>query len=699
MRQSTLLIGVACCLALVLSTEAAASVCSSQLAVTSTYSCAGATVQLTNPACFTPTGVPNASAVVAFTSSTPQGLVLFSEVLTTFRSIVIPSGTTLSMMSGAIQVTECLQVSGTLRILASTVSVANPSAFLPDPSVPQGTDCQTVSNGFTARVCGPGQLYVAVGGYVVASGLYASIWNPAEVAGSLALLNKAFLWGNTTIATGGTFTADTVYFHGELHVLTGAEATVQQVRADKWNIQFAKPQLVIVNHGSFTFQTTKESAPPGIAMMNWDVVSTYDSLAGDATLQFVNHGTVTFDARSKPMSAPFGGVNFNLINYGTAAWSGESQWFRSTGSTINYGLMTANAATVYMSDYASHGGTLNTTNGGYFWYGNGAGADTKLVLQCDRDRAELRTKPQKQAAPELTVRTAAEKVNDEILEANRIALASKKKVSAVKTAVATNCTTENDCAYYDCCVNGVCVPTNCYMDYGSDPCCGCCGEPNAPCSGSSHGPYCGGSMFSWEVDSDCIDGVEFVDRYDLEHMRRRLAPHLVDALPRFGRHRYLFEAHTTSFIVGDGTGAVLFNEPLEVRDGATVVVRDGGVLRNLIDGNQNPFVAPRERKERRHHSSSSQPTVSVEQGGEYGAGIRSVYDDSVDLVVREGGTLYVSKYSQVRLHKHHHVRVEPHATIIVDGKIIADAKSKEPLLVMGGQSANFVAKDSGKKKH
>ena len=86
---------------------------------------------------------------------------------------------------------------------------------------------------------------------------------------------------------------------------------------------------------------------------------------------------------------------------------------------------------------------------------------------------------------------------------------------------------------------------------------------------SSHGPYCGGSLFSWEVSEDkqstsnCKAGeIEFVDRLHFDKMRARFTD-MVETFPRFGRNqRYLFQG-PPSKVVGDGTGAVLFNEPLE----------------------------------------------------------------------------------------------------------------------------------------
>jgi len=180
-----------------------------------------------------------------------------------------------------------------------------------------------------------------------------------------------------------------------------------------------------------------------------------------------------------------------------------------------------------------------------------------------------------------------------------------------------------------------------------------------------------------------MDGIEFVDRIQLEKVRARFE-HVAASLPRWGRNRYLFEG-PPSRVVGDGTGGVLFNEPLEVR--SSIVVGAGGVLRNLIDSNLSPFVTDKKRR------TTQDVSVEVEAGGEFGAGIKSVYDAAVKLVIHEGGTLYVSQYSQVRLHKHHNIVIEPHAKLVVNGRIFADADTKSPLLLLGRQSANTIKKD------
>ena len=173
---------------------------------------AACTVVSNDPSCWSPR-VPLPTDTVLFAANTQA---LFPFVNGTYTAlvvagIVIDTNATVTMNGAGVQVSGCLIVNGVLNLEAVFIdngSVAT-KGYAADPTVPHGTDCLTVPAGFTPRVCGPGQMRITSRGFVVMSGLYASLFisTTVEAGGTLTAGSSAFIWANTTVDVGGRITS------------------------------------------------------------------------------------------------------------------------------------------------------------------------------------------------------------------------------------------------------------------------------------------------------------------------------------------------------------------------------------------------------------------------------------------------------------------------------------------------------------
>lgn len=521
-------------------------------------------------------------------------------------SVIIAEGASVTLLNPMVA-SECIQVFGTLSLLGA----GSDGSYLRDPSIPHGTDCATVNQGFSSRVCGPARLHVT--GTVHLKGFYTSLWLSGLVAstGRIVFDDNTFWWGNIT-NQGTIVSTGSLYFHGALINEPSGTVTLGSLRVDIWDFEGAamKGSLEIVNYGSMFFNrhTSVDS----------DAISTKDG-SPDVALTFVNHGYVTFQNGYWYV----GGLSLNLFNLGTVEWiSTQYGAFFGTGSVVNSHILISNGTSVYLSDYLSQGGKLVSYNYGTFTFGPSAGLDTKTVVLCEKKKSA-------EAKTQLTHRRVEEK-------------------PVAVSNISCNPNNWDDCPVNLCCgAHGFCEAPRCENadGYGGGPM--CCGN-NTVCGGSSHGPYCGTGIFSWEVDTDCVEGLEYVDRYEFESMKQRFDMEF----PKFGRHRYTFRGEST--IEGDGTGAVVFGEPLEFR--STVHVASGGVLRSVMDSGMTTF--------------AGHGRLRIANGGKFVSGIRTSLDSTTHVSVEAGGVLEVASFGTLRMTSDAHVVVARGATLQVDGRLL-----------------------------
>jgi hypothetical protein len=555
----------------------------------------------------------------------------FSWIYTPLRvaSLIVAEGATLEMSGGAIQVSECMQVLGRVALTAPEKpdnSVASTTPFLADASAPLGVDCATVSRGYTPRLCGPG--VVAVRGVLTVSGFRASLFARTEVekgTGRVEFSRMAYLWG--TLVNDGALEADALYLQGAIvNSATGA-AHMTSLRVERFALMDKFKPVSIVNRGSFSFTSPDASA-------FWKYLSSKDvKSAKELTkLKFVNEGALSLS--NLHYAHVFAGIDLDMFNHrGTITWL-ENHDFYLTGSMVNSeGTLVANEANVFLNDYVSEGGSLSSSNGGWFHFGSAAGVDTKTTVLCEKKQKKL---VQHAAPVQLPVRPFQPKVSN------------------------VSCNPQN----WDSCPSGLCCGAHGYCEeprcmnadgYGGGPV--CCPD-NAFCGGSSHGPYCGAGIFSWEVDPECMAELEYVDRFEFDVMVTRF-PEL--QLPKFGKHRYTMRGE--SRVESDGTGGVAFTETIEVRD--KLRVTPGATLSNLMDNGAVPF--------------TGKGTVSVE--GRFVGGIKTTYDKQQNIEIQDKGRMEVPAYGTVWLHDTAHLQVKKGGTLQVDGKIFvlkkSDAKGKD----------------------
>lgn len=350
-------------------------VCAGSLTATVTFQTSCTTIDVADASCWTP-HTPGASDVVLFpsgTSATMPFAMSYTPISAT--SVVVASGATVILNGSAIAVTQCLQVLGSLSLAQSHSDNGSISsiAFAADPSVPEGTDCATVSQGFSPRLCGPGLLYVS--GVLSVSGEYASVWSPAVIAagGAVSFPQNAFLWGNWT--NFGTISASgLLYFHGALTNAASGVINVLQLRPDYWTTTPGTKDvtLSLVNFGTVNFALRTDAAGGNfnfVATTNWVPYSGPE--VDFVTLQILNHGNLNFNGimrGNQYYTTTFAMESVQLINYGTTTWAGLMD-FSGMGSASNYGLFVANKASVWYQNFQSIGGTTQTINGGQFSMG------------------------------------------------------------------------------------------------------------------------------------------------------------------------------------------------------------------------------------------------------------------------------------------------------------------------------------------
>lgn len=615
----------------------AGSVCDgAQLKPTVTFlvdsACNGAAGQLsfTNAGCWAPR-VPTVEDVVVFPSGT-QASMGFSWIYTPLRarSVVVAKGARLELSGGAVQVSECMQIAGDVELLApekADNTAASTEAFLADAASPLGTDCSTVSRGYTPRLCGPG--VVVVSGRLLASGHRASVFARTRVleGGSLELQRLAYVWG--AVENFGVVESNGFFLQGRLTNGAGGRVHMTSVRIERFPLMDKFRPVTIVNRGSMAFTSPD-------ATEFWKYLSQKDGRgvrggkgAAATKLKFVNEGQLTMSELH--YAHVFAGIDLDMFNVrGTITFT-ENHDFYLTGSMVNTnGALVADQANVYLNDYVSQDGELRSANGGWFHFGSAAGVDTKTTVLCERKQKKL----VKRSVPvQLPVQAFDAKTTN------------------------ISCTPSQ----WDSCPNGLCCGAHGYCEeprcqnadgYGGGPV--CCPD-NAFCGGSSHGPYCGSGIFSWEVDPECMAELEYVDRFEFDVMQARF-PDV--ALPKFGKHRYTMRG--ASRVTSDGkSGGVAFTEPIEVRDELTVAA--GATLSNLMDNGAVPF--------------AGKGHVSVR--GRFVGGIKTTFDASQPLVeVEAAGRLEVPAYGTIWMHDTARVRVKEGATMHVDGKIFVLKRSE-----------------------
>jgi hypothetical protein len=649
---------------------------------------------------------PTPDDVLHFNASYQDIVVPFSFLYTPLivKAVLLGGDNSLYMTGGGIQVTDCFLVKEGATLILSAFdhldSGASPTtAYLPDgAATPHGTGCADVSQGFTPRICGPGK--IRIDGNMIVNGLYASIFAATEISptGSLIFGNSSslpwdvvpehttcsyatsvcapFLWGALTNDGALTATSD-LFLHGS--ITNNNYSSFTSIRTDVWSPtpRVASP-VIIVNNGIMTFDSTSRGP-------NADILS--PAIGGDRIqyiLKLVNNKGATVSFADTDGSAWWVGGNsltnspgnggLDIFNYGSIAWSGRS-YFLSYGSFINAGVISADGMSVWLNDYLSQGGTTKTTNGGYFNLGNGAGADTKTSVMCKKD--ESKKKAQDEDLPEQKNIGSFFRATKEVRMASR---AHKKAHSVTNFRDSTPSNTSCNFALYPqsgcadstmCCGStGLCEPGNCCWyggpnslsgSFGTPGCDVMCCPQNAGCFASSHGPYCGGEVFIWDVDVDCFDNLEFVDRYDYDLMKKQFV--LLD-LPQFGKYRYSFRGK--SVVTGDGTGAVRFTEPIEVE--GDLVVTDGGNVVSLIESGTSPFVGA--------------GRFSVGKGGTHVAGIRSAFTAATPAVVVEaGGSFVVPSYSTTMVHSTASFILQNMSSLVVDGQLVSMPDGRQNALI------------------
>jgi hypothetical protein len=353
--------------------------CSGQLAATVTFVTSCTTVSSTDAACWTP-HAPGATDVVLFPGGTSAS-VAFETLFTplSVRSILIAGGAKITMNGGALVVSECLQLAGTLLLDTAghlDNGTASTMTYPHDPSVPMGTDCAAVPRGFSPRVCGPGSVYVS--GTLTLQGLYASLWAQTTVSSSASLSfnDESFLWGNVT-NLGSVSANKRFFFHGALTNQPGANAQFSELRADFWTVDpgHASASLTVMNYGSMTFTLPKSYDS------NYEFVSTKDcNGTAFVALHIQNHADLLFYSWLRgpySWSNTWGQLAMDVTNFGTTTWRGNQDYL-GIGTVNNYGAFVADASQVSFSQYTSHGGTEVTLNGGSFGMGVSAAMEAKL---------------------------------------------------------------------------------------------------------------------------------------------------------------------------------------------------------------------------------------------------------------------------------------------------------------------------------
>ena len=641
--------------------------------------------------------VPTIDDVVII-SNYGQPTMSFSYLYTpiTVKALIVGSGVTLTMYGGAIEVTECLVIhpSATLNLAAQQVDTGAVStvAFKADPSVPHGTDCSKVPQGFTPRICGPG--VIVNSGTLAVSGLYASIfaattvttggqvyfgfeyeWQPEPVACNEATCGP-FLWGALT-NYGNVEAAGDLFLHGSIANFN--KTSLQRLRTDVWSTTpRVHTPVVITNSGELYFDHTMHNdsnartnvqflTPPiagSTVQYQFKLLNNKGATVNYVCLDIISCNPQMWFA-GNPISPGNGGVD--IFNYGTMSWIAVSSplvhggWnFGSFGSFVNSGLITSSGVYVDLQDYLSQGGHMSTTNGGSFFLGNRAGVDTKTVVLCKKDKSKTKENGPVRANIGSFV-SATEEV--------RIASGKHKKSHSVtnkRDVIQTNITCNFALYPYTGCADssqccgptGVCESAQCCWyggpnslsgSFGTPGCEASCCPNNAGCFASSHGPYCGNEVFIWDVDTECFEGLKFVDRYDYEFMKKEFA--LVD-LPQFGKYRYSFRGSST--ITGDGTGSVSFTEPIEI-DGE-LTVQEGGTLSSLIDSGNAPFVGT--------------GRLAIGKNGHHVAGIRSAYTAQTNVVVEAGGEFVVPSFSTTMIHASANVNMKNQSLLLVEGRLV-----------------------------
>jgi hypothetical protein len=581
------------------------------------------TMSVTKAECWS-SHVPTMKDVVAIPAGA-TAKIPFSWIYTPLRvaSLVVEEGAVLEMSGGAVQVSECMQVLGIVSLMASDKpdnSAASTVPFLPDASTPLGVDCSVVSRGYTPRICGPG--VVAVRGKLTVGGYRASVFARTEVAkegGRVEFARMAYLWG--TLVNHGALEADALYLQGAIVNEASGSAHMTSVRIERFALMDKFKPVSIVNRGQFSVTSPDASA-------FWKYLSSKDakSTKEPTKLKFVNEGQLTMS--NLHYAHVFAGIDLDMFNQrGTITWT-ENHDFYLTGSMVNAeGTLVADEANVFLNDYASQDGALTSKNGGWFHFGSAAGVDTKTTVLCEKKQKKL---VQRVMPVQLPVQPFMPKVSN----------------------VSCNPQQWDSCPSGLCCgAHGYCEEPRCMNadGYGGGPV--CCPD-NAFCGGSSHGPYCGAGIFSWEVDPECMAELEYVDRFEFEVMQTRF-PEL--QLPKFGKHRYTMRGE--SRVESDGTGGVAFTETIEVRD--KLRVAPGATLSNLMDNGAVPF--------------TGKGSVSVE--GRFVGGIKTTYDQQQNIAIEEKGRMEVPAYGTVWLHDTAHLNVKKGGTLHVDGKIFVMKKS------------------------
>lgn len=364
----------------------AVAACAVPPVATVTFQTSCATIDVTDASCWTP-HLPTSADVVSFpagTSATMPFVGYYTPL--SVQSVSIAVGATVTLNGGAIAVSQCLNVAGSLLLVANQVDngTASSIGFAADPSVPLGTDCSVVTQGFSPRVCGPGQLYVS--GKVGVKGLYASLWIQTTVAAAarVAFEDLSFLWGSLT--NYGTVTSSgSLFLHGAIDNLAEASATFQgELRVDRWTKTPAAQNvsLLVTNAGTLTFNTPKTAFVHNFVSTRGLLLLQQDAWSSFVTLQIVNKasGQLSFNAPTVPSVTyeTWGISSFDIVNYGTTSWSGPQAYDGvgllgcpnsfGTGVVTNAGVLVANKAVVSI-DVVSQGGTIRQLNGGRFYLG------------------------------------------------------------------------------------------------------------------------------------------------------------------------------------------------------------------------------------------------------------------------------------------------------------------------------------------
>jgi len=146
-----------------------------------------------------------------------------------------------------------------------------------------------------------------------------------------------------------------------------------------------------------------------------------------------------------------------------------------------------------------------------------------------------------------------------------------------------------------------------------------------------------------------MDNLEFVDRYNYDHVKKHFKDVMPGDLPKFGKVRYSFRKGST--VAGD----VVFSEPIEVQD--VLHVEAGGKLQSLIDNSDAPM--------------RGKGVIVVKSGGMYSAGVKATYDHRTRVEVHSGGTFRVPRYSTIQLMKDKaDISIMKGAEMVVDGKLV-----------------------------